>query len=214
MKRMPSSFRPGLSTLLTVAIATVLVLSTETQAGILIRTNGTSSQGQLAFIAGKGLLLTDAKGTSELIVPGTSGAVEIQASDPVWTEKFRSKFNSQSGLFGTYFERTNLDGPSRTRLDSDVKFNWKTGSPFKGWRNEHFSVRWTGSFVVPHTGDHVFFTESDDGVRLSICEPPNVRACVTTVRAPRSARRRACVRGHRESICMHSGIATPVGGWE
>ncbi|MGK0200197.1 MAG: hypothetical protein ACI91J_003487 [Yoonia sp.] len=164
MKRLFSSHRPGLFTCLAIAA----VVAAELQAGIVTRTNGTQIEGELAFIAGQGLLLTDAKGNSELVVPSANRSVEIQAQDPIWSESFREQFKSGSGLLGTYFERTNLDGPNRTRVDQDVYFNWKTGSPFKGWRDEHFSVRWTGTFEVPHTGDHRFFTESDDGVRLTI----------------------------------------------
>jgi hypothetical protein len=33
---------------------------------------------------------------------------------------------------------------------------------------DNFSVRWTGTVVIPTTGSYRFQTESDDGVRVSI----------------------------------------------
>ncbi|MBG90106.1 MAG: hypothetical protein CMO80_24855 [Verrucomicrobiales bacterium] len=137
------------------------------QAGIVTRTDGSKIEGALKFVAGKGLQLTS-DGKSEIVIPGSNRSIEIQASDAIWSESFRKRLKSGAGLLGTYFERTNLDGPRRTRIDKGIDFQFGGGGPFKGWREDHFSIRWEGTFEVPHTGEHTFFTDSDDGVRVSI----------------------------------------------
>lgn len=72
------------------------------------------------------------------------------------------------GLTGSYFNNMTLSGnPTGTRIDSNVNFNWGTGSTgVAGVGNNLFSVRWNGSLRAPSTGAYQFQTESDDGVRL------------------------------------------------
>mgnify|MGYP001826330020 CR=1 FL=1 len=71
---------------------------------------------------------------------------------------------------GLYFNNQYLGGPPAfSRADSDIDFNWKTGSPWPTIQNDHFSVRWTG--VFDHTpGTYRFTVKSDDGVRLWVNE--------------------------------------------
>ncbi len=70
------------------------------------------------------------------------------------------------GLQGDYFSDTDLKQVSRRRVDLTVDFNWGKSSPFDKWRKDYFSTRWTGFFKVHRAGNHWFFTQSDDGVRL------------------------------------------------
>ena len=70
------------------------------------------------------------------------------------------------GLQGEYFDNRVLAGePVLTRVEA-VNFNWAGDSPGDPLGADNFSVRWTGSITAPVTGDYIFGTRSDDGVRL------------------------------------------------
>lgn len=73
-----------------------------------------------------------------------------------------------SGLKGEYFDGTELDGImlKSSRIDSELNFNWGTGTPFSALGNDTFSVRWTGSIKAPTTGWVRFYTRADDGARM------------------------------------------------
>jgi hypothetical protein len=50
-----------------------------------------------------------------------------------------------------------------------VNFDWGSGSPVPGVvQANNFSVRWTGQVEAPVSGNYVFSTQTDDGVRLWI----------------------------------------------
>jgi len=68
---------------------------------------------------------------------------------------------------GEYFTNQELTGdPALVRADSQIAFNWGTGSPDKAIPNVHFSARWTGKLVSETTGDYTISLTSDDGTRL------------------------------------------------
>jgi len=70
------------------------------------------------------------------------------------------------GLKGEYFTNMRLEGqPALTRIEN-VNFNWGGGSPGQPIGADSFSVRWTGSLMPPESGNYVFGTRTDDGVRL------------------------------------------------
>lgn len=71
-----------------------------------------------------------------------------------------------TGLYGEYFDNSNLTNRKATRTDATVNFNWGTGSPHPQIGADTFSVRWTGWVHAPVTGVYTFYTTSDDGVRL------------------------------------------------
>jgi hypothetical protein len=71
-----------------------------------------------------------------------------------------------TGVVGQYFANANLTGkPVLTRTEG-INFDWGTGSPGAGVPTDSFSVRWSGQVSVPTSGNYVFQTLSDDGVRL------------------------------------------------
>lgn len=72
------------------------------------------------------------------------------------------------GLLGNYYNNTNLSGnPAGTRLDTNINFDWGTGSPgVSNVNSNQFGVVWTGKLRAPTTGNYRFQTVSDDGVRL------------------------------------------------
>ena len=77
---------------------------------------------------------------------------------------------SAAGLTGQYFNDpgtgTHFATLKLTRVDNTVNFNWGTAAPASGVTADNFSVRWTGQVQAPATGNFVFTTTSDDGIRL------------------------------------------------
>lgn len=73
---------------------------------------------------------------------------------------------SEHGLTATYWDNLGAHGPSLTRVDSSLDFDWGTGSPAAGIAADTFSVRWTGRLLAPATGVYTLATESDDGIRV------------------------------------------------
>lgn len=68
------------------------------------------------------------------------------------------------GLTAEYFATPDLTGaPALTRVDRTVNFNWDKAVPVPGLPRDHYSVRWTGSFVPPGLGDYQL------GVRINYC---------------------------------------------
>jgi hypothetical protein len=70
------------------------------------------------------------------------------------------------GLRGEYFDDQNLRNLKVTRVDSNVNFDWGTGSPDNSVEPDSFSARWTGHLTAPSTGSFNFHVSTDDGVRL------------------------------------------------
>jgi len=66
-----------------------------------------------------------------------------------------------------YFKGTNFDTLSETQYDKSIDFNWG-GSAAPGVGSSYFSVRWTGTLTPDETGSFLFYTMSDDAVRLFI----------------------------------------------
>lgn len=76
------------------------------------------------------------------------------------------------GAYGQYFNDTNgvhLSGtPALTRIDPTINFTWNGAQPDPAIGGTNFSVRWTGEIQAPTTDTYTFYTESDDGVMLTI----------------------------------------------
>lgn len=67
-----------------------------------------------------------------------------------------------------YYNNMTLSGtPVLTRLDTNVNFDWGTGSPDPKVSADHFSARWTRTAFFGE-GWHKFVVTADDGVRLYI----------------------------------------------
>src|SRR5205085_1050314 len=70
---------------------------------------------------------------------------------------------------GEYFSNKDLQGePVATRTDEQVDFTWFTNSPLPSLPTDNFSVRWTGTFVAPASGDYQLGMRADDGVRMYV----------------------------------------------
>jgi hypothetical protein len=71
-----------------------------------------------------------------------------------------------AGLRGEYFDNVDFTDLKLTRTDPAIDFNWGFGSPDPSINQESFSIRWTGQVAAPVSGNYIFVTRSDDGVRL------------------------------------------------
>ncbi|NRA82792.1 MAG: hypothetical protein HRU22_03100, partial [Gammaproteobacteria bacterium] len=54
------------------------------------------------------------------------------------------------------------------RIDDNIDFLWRWGSPNYLINNNYFVVRWTGKLLAPNSGDYYFRTKTNDGVKLWI----------------------------------------------
>jgi hypothetical protein len=68
---------------------------------------------------------------------------------------------------GCYYGSKDLTDLRMARLDAAINFSWGKTSPDQRIGNDHFSVRWIGSFPYDD-GYYTFHVVSDDGVRLYI----------------------------------------------
>lgn len=76
----------------------------------------------------------------------------------------------KTGLHAEYFRNTNLEGePFFTKNDPIDNANWIYGTRLPNLRREPaFSIRWSGAFTAPETGEYKFTIKGDDGFRLSL----------------------------------------------
>lgn len=74
------------------------------------------------------------------------------------------------GLRAQYFEgqTPGIGHPKLSRIDPQVNFDWGSDSPDPAIPSDNFSARWTGWLKPPASGRYIFYTTSDDGVRLWI----------------------------------------------
>lgn len=73
-----------------------------------------------------------------------------------------------NGLIGEYYRSSDLSGKRQlSRIDSTVDFRWWNSSP-AGGDYEHFSVKWSGYFVPPVTGEYYIGGEGFNGFTLYI----------------------------------------------
>ncbi len=73
------------------------------------------------------------------------------------------------GLRAEYFDNNTLSGTPRVvRTDEHVDFRWTLGSPARGIPSDWYSVRWTGSLIVPPSPPRRIGVEGNDGYRLWI----------------------------------------------
>ncbi len=69
------------------------------------------------------------------------------------------------GVRADYFQGRNLMNLVLTRTDPQINFSW-AGAPDEALGEDNFSVRWTGEVEAAFTETYIFYTNSNDGVRL------------------------------------------------
>ncbi len=80
-----------------------------------------------------------------------------------------ASLGSGTGLFGAYYSnqlKTFNDPATLVRIDTNINFNWGSGSPDPSISADSFTVRWTGSVRSQFNQTYTFYTTTDDGVRL------------------------------------------------
>jgi hypothetical protein len=87
---------------------------------------------------------------------GTSGSTMAPSQN---TGSFKAEF--WNGSDSQIPQRT----PDLTRNDSDVNFDWSSGSPDSRIVNDHFLARWTKTQQFAG-GSYRFISQSDDGIRV------------------------------------------------
>jgi regulation of enolase protein 1 (concanavalin A-like superfamily) len=89
----------------------------------------------------------------------------MPAAATTYTAVYR-EVTAANGLSGVYFDNADLTGPSVTRRDAAVNFNWAAGSPTSQLAPDTFSARWTGQIRADRSELYTFHVTADDGVRL------------------------------------------------
>ena len=59
------------------------------------------------------------------------------------------------------------------RVDPAIHFDFGTKAPAAGSRDEQFKINWTGSLLVPDTGEYDFRVTTPNGVRVYVNAPAN-----------------------------------------
>lgn len=73
----------------------------------------------------------------------------------------------QHGLKGEYFKQLDCIGePELVRIDSVLNFNFGKGAPVPQLPKDYFSIRWSGKWIAPVTGNYYLGGEFDDAIRL------------------------------------------------
>ena len=79
-----------------------------------------------------------------------------------------NKLLFKDGFKAEFYDNAKLEGtPKAVRKDADLDFEWE-GSPAPGVREDHFSVRYSGTLTARKPGKHIFYVISDDTVRLYV----------------------------------------------
>jgi uncharacterized protein YraI len=77
-----------------------------------------------------------------------------------------TKLSGTGDWTGQYFNNKTLTGsPVLTRNDSQINFNWGSGSPATNIASDNFSVRWNRTLNFA-AGRYRFTATSDDGIRM------------------------------------------------
>ncbi len=75
----------------------------------------------------------------------------------------------QHGWRGEYFDNMYLSGkPILVRIDKQINFNWRWGTPAASIHRNNYSARWTATLVPPVTRTYQFQMNTDDGSRLYV----------------------------------------------
>ncbi|NLB69010.1 MAG: VWA domain-containing protein [Lentisphaerae bacterium] len=82
---------------------------------------------------------------------------------------------SWTGLSGSYYNNEEWKGvPTFTRVDENINFNWKNGSPDPSIAADRFSIMWVGSIVPEKSGKYTFSFDADDWADVEIDGKPGV----------------------------------------
>lgn len=104
------------------------------------------------------------------MIPDANGYVKITGPLKL-SANFEPQGEYANGLLGEYYDMSDMDNASALkmkRIDSKIAFNFMYDAPDPAIEPETFSIRWTGYIKPQVTGDYIFKTLSDDGIRVTI----------------------------------------------
>ncbi|MEH2319469.1 PA14 domain-containing protein [Nostoc sp.] len=104
---------------------------------------------------------------SQLAWSSSSGAKEIIPQSQLYSSNVNVSANG-NGLKAEYYDNIDFTNLKLTRTDPTVNFIWGADSPARSIAADTFSVRWTGQVQAEYSETYKFYTNSDDGVRLSV----------------------------------------------
>lgn len=86
---------------------------------------------------------------------GSEMADGMKRLHPIPSSALQPSRGNGYGLYAEYFDNETFSGkPSVTRIDPDIDFYWMGRSPVNHELAGKFSVRWTGTLIVPETGTY------------------------------------------------------------
>ncbi len=108
------------------------------------------------------LTIKDVKSTSDLV---------LSPNPNTFNFKLDSVGNGLKANYWNYNVVANsynfpTSSPDLSLIDSVVNNNWGSSSPKPSITSDNFAVQWQGSILAPDSGNYIFSTVSDDGVRL------------------------------------------------
>jgi autotransporter-associated beta strand protein len=144
-----------------------------TLTGSSCRTNAVSFQNVTA--PAHGSLTGTAPSLTYTPTPGYTGldrftfrvADSMTNSDPATVSIFVGT-PAGAGVQGQYYDTADFTSNKFTRTDSQINFDWGTGSPSNSIASDTFSARWSGALLVPESGNYMFSTMASDGARVYI----------------------------------------------
>jgi autotransporter-associated beta strand protein len=166
---------PVMTNLFPVAVSQVVVTTNTaaiTLAGYSCRTNVVTFQNVTSPL--HGLLTGTPPNLTYTVTPGYSGLdrFTFQVSDQLTNSEPATVSiiigTAGTGIQGTYFDNMDFTSQKVSRVDSRINFDWGTSYPTNTMGVDTFSVQWSGSLLIPETGNYMFSTLNSDGVRLYV----------------------------------------------
>ena len=134
----------------------------------IVNRGGWSSGNNMVFIvkAGSGCSDSSCQRTAESYDGSSSKAALLHIE---YTIAPANVCTGVHGLTGVYYNnRTFTDPVVLTRVDSNIDFEWGSGSPAAGINIDDFSTAWAGTIYIPEDGTYTFSFAHDDVIKLII----------------------------------------------
>lgn len=149
--------------------------------------NGTAVAGQDYTTTSGTVIIQDGQSTASILVPilndteqegaqvfnvaadrvtGAAGLGQPRTTTVTILDDDAPNIGTGIGLRGEYFAGLSFGSLLLERTDSQVNFDWGTGSPSPQVPSDDFSVRWIGEVQPLYSETYTFETRTDDGVRL------------------------------------------------
>ncbi|MDB6030307.1 MAG: Glucose/arabinose dehydrogenase, beta-propeller fold [Verrucomicrobiales bacterium] len=75
-----------------------------------------------------------------------------------------------NGLLAIYFNKPNLTGDYKVRVDPSIDFDWEENPPIPGFEPNQYSVRWEGDLIPELSEQFTFEIETEDCIRFYLNE--------------------------------------------